>query len=195
MRSARTLAVMHRRSCSSSSDALRPVCARIPRVEELIRQIRLAAAAGLDYLALFGTLVIPDILGAAGSENGKATGPKYKDWLKDHCPEQAGDAELIYGRAKEAGSIGKKEVEQPYDAKTGRFLADRFIRGTCPNCKMKPWKLKQRVHKAYQILLDKLRFDCPCGEVIAYKEIERHAFWMHLHHNGRSEGKRRDKPR
>ncbi len=43
-------------------------------------------------------------------------------------------AELIYGRAKEAGSIGKKEVEQPYDAKMGRFLADRFIRGTCPNC-------------------------------------------------------------
>ncbi len=43
-------------------------------------------------------------------------------------------AELIYGRAKEAGSIGKKEVEQPFDAKMGRFLADRFIRGTCPNC-------------------------------------------------------------
>lgn len=44
-------------------------------------------------------------------------------------------AELIYSRAKEAGSIGKKEVEQPYDEKMGRFLADRFIRGTCPNCK------------------------------------------------------------
>jgi len=43
-------------------------------------------------------------------------------------------AELIYGRAKEAGSIVRKDVEQPYDEKSQRWLSDRFIRGTCPNC-------------------------------------------------------------
>jgi methionyl-tRNA synthetase len=43
-------------------------------------------------------------------------------------------AELIYGRAKDAGSIVRKEVEQPWDDKSKRWLSDRFIRGTCPNC-------------------------------------------------------------
>lgn len=43
-------------------------------------------------------------------------------------------AELIYGRAKDAGSIVRKDVEQPYDEKSKRWLSDRFIRGTCPNC-------------------------------------------------------------
>ncbi len=43
-------------------------------------------------------------------------------------------AELVYTRAKEAGFIARKEIEQPYDAKAKRWLSDRFIRGTCPNC-------------------------------------------------------------
>ncbi len=43
-------------------------------------------------------------------------------------------AELIYTRAKAAGSIVRKDIEQPYDAKSKRWLSDRFIRGTCPNC-------------------------------------------------------------
>jgi methionyl-tRNA synthetase len=51
-----------------------------------------------------------------------------------NSPENQHYANLIYGRAKQAGSIGKKEIEQPYDAKAGRWLSDRFIRGTCPNC-------------------------------------------------------------
>ncbi|MCA3013454.1 MAG: methionine--tRNA ligase [Myxococcaceae bacterium] len=51
-----------------------------------------------------------------------------------NSPENQHYANLIYERAKAAGSIGKKDVEQPYDAKAGRWLSDRFIRGTCPNC-------------------------------------------------------------
>lgn len=49
-------------------------------------------------------------------------------------PENRHFAELIYSRAKEAGSIGRKDVEQPWDEKSKRWLSDRFIRGTCPNC-------------------------------------------------------------
>ena len=42
-------------------------------------------------------------------------------------------AELIYGRAKEAGSIGKKEVEQPYDAKmSDKELFDNMELGAEP---------------------------------------------------------------
>jgi methionyl-tRNA synthetase len=44
-------------------------------------------------------------------------------------------AEMVYLRAKEAGSIARKDIEQPYDEKSNRWLSDRFIRGTCPNCK------------------------------------------------------------
>ncbi|MCC6336461.1 MAG: methionine--tRNA ligase [Myxococcales bacterium] len=51
-----------------------------------------------------------------------------------NSPENRHYAELIYGRAKAAGSIVRKDVEQPYDEKSKRWLSDRFIRGTCPNC-------------------------------------------------------------
>lgn len=66
-------------------------------VEELIDQIRRAEKAGLYYLALIGALTLPDICGALASENGRATGAKYKDWLRSFVPEQAADADLIWG--------------------------------------------------------------------------------------------------
>ncbi len=66
-------------------------------MHELIRQIRLASEAGLFYLALFGALALPDICGALGSDDGRATASKYKAWLRDNVPDQAGQAEKIYG--------------------------------------------------------------------------------------------------
>ncbi|MBX5482583.1 MAG: methionine--tRNA ligase [Myxococcaceae bacterium] len=44
-------------------------------------------------------------------------------------------AELIYGRLKEAGDIARRNVEQTYCETDKRFLPDRFVKGTCPNCK------------------------------------------------------------
>lgn len=44
-------------------------------------------------------------------------------------------AELIYGRLKEKGDIERRDIEQAYCEKDQRFLPDRFIKGTCPNCK------------------------------------------------------------
>jgi excisionase family DNA binding protein len=66
-------------------------------VDEIIRQIRAASAAGLYYVALFCALTLPDICGALEAENGQASGPKYKAWLRANVPEEAADAELIYG--------------------------------------------------------------------------------------------------
>ncbi|MFO0597610.1 MAG: methionine--tRNA ligase [Myxococcaceae bacterium] len=51
-----------------------------------------------------------------------------------NSPENRQFAELIYNRAKAAGFIGTKDIEQAYDEAAGRFLADRFIKGECPNC-------------------------------------------------------------
>jgi hypothetical protein len=66
-------------------------------VAELIGQTHAASAAGMYYLALFGILAVPDICGALDSDNGRASGPKYKDWLRAHVPEHAARADEIYG--------------------------------------------------------------------------------------------------
>ncbi len=52
-----------------------------------------------------------------------------------HSPENRHFAELIYGRLKEKGDIERRDIEQTYCDKDKRFLPDRFIKGTCPNCK------------------------------------------------------------
>jgi methionyl-tRNA synthetase len=41
----------------------------------------------------------------------------------------------LYRKASEAGYIDRRSVRQAYDASAGMFLPDRFVRGTCPNCK------------------------------------------------------------
>jgi hypothetical protein len=66
-------------------------------MKEFISQIRAASAGGLYYLALFGALAIPDIFGALGSENGKASGPKYRAWVEENVPGQ--------GQAKQAAEL------------------------------------------------------------------------------------------
>src|SRR5262245_6103937 len=62
-------------------------------------------------------------------------GVEYDTYHSTHSPENRHYSEYIYSRLKDAGLIVEREIEQAYDAKEGRFLADRFIRGTCPNCR------------------------------------------------------------
>lgn len=63
----------------------------------LIAQTRLATTSGLYFLALFGALAVPDIAGALGSDNGRATGSKYKAWLRDWVPAQSSSVDATYG--------------------------------------------------------------------------------------------------
>ena len=60
---------------------------------------------------------------------------KFDYYHSTNSPENKHYAELIYGRLKDEGLISRRDVEQAYDEKAERFLPDRFIRGTCPNCK------------------------------------------------------------
>ena len=62
---------------------------------------------------------------------------RYDAYHSTNSPENKAYAELIYLRLKEAGLIARRDVEQAYDPKAARFLPDRFIRGTCPNCAAK----------------------------------------------------------
>lgn len=41
----------------------------------------------------------------------------------------------MYERVKASGLVGVKDVEQLFDPKANIFLPDRFVKGTCPNCK------------------------------------------------------------
>jgi len=51
-----------------------------------------------------------------------------------HTSENEAHAGRIWAALKSAGHITTKEVEQLQDPLDGRFLADRFVKGTCPKC-------------------------------------------------------------
>ena len=52
-------------------------------------------------------------------------------------PENVTLSQDIYGRLKKANLIYVKPVEQFYDPVKQMFLADRYIKGECPNCHSK----------------------------------------------------------
>ena len=43
-------------------------------------------------------------------------------------------AQEFFTKLNDAGELEIKETEQYYDEEAGSFLADRYIKGTCPNC-------------------------------------------------------------
>ena len=58
----------------------------------------------------------------------------HDNYYSTHSNENRECAELIYSRLKDAGLIFTRTVEQLYDPERKMFLADRFVKGTCPNC-------------------------------------------------------------
>ena len=40
----------------------------------------------------------------------------------------------MYLRCRQAGCVAERDIEQPYDAEAGMFLADRYVVGECPEC-------------------------------------------------------------
>jgi methionyl-tRNA synthetase len=58
----------------------------------------------------------------------------FDNWHSTHSPENVELSQDIYRRLKAAGLIYTKPVEQFYDPVKGMFLADRYIKGECPNC-------------------------------------------------------------
>jgi methionyl-tRNA synthetase len=58
----------------------------------------------------------------------------FDNWHSTHSPENTQLSQDIYRRLKKAGLVYTKPVEQFYDPVKGMFLADRYIKGECPNC-------------------------------------------------------------
>ena len=50
-----------------------------------------------------------------------------------HADENRQLCHEFWGKIRDAGLVKQEDVEQLYDVQAGTFLADRFVRGTCPN--------------------------------------------------------------
>ncbi|HEK1684752.1 TPA: methionine--tRNA ligase [Pseudomonas putida] len=59
---------------------------------------------------------------------------EFDNFHSTHSEENRELSSLIYTRLREAGHIANRSVTQYYDPEKGMFLADRFIKGTCPKC-------------------------------------------------------------
>ena len=59
---------------------------------------------------------------------------QFDTYYSTHSPENEALSTSIYAAAQAADVIQTKEIEQFFDEKEGIFLADRFIKGTCPFC-------------------------------------------------------------
>jgi methionyl-tRNA synthetase len=62
---------------------------------------------------------------------------QFDHWHSTHSPENTALSQDIYKRLKEAGLVYVKPVEQFFDPVKKMFLADRYIKGECPNCHTK----------------------------------------------------------
>jgi len=58
----------------------------------------------------------------------------FDNWHSTHSPENTALSQDIYRRLKAAKLIDIRPVEQFYDPVKNMFLADRYIKGECPNC-------------------------------------------------------------
>jgi methionyl-tRNA synthetase len=61
----------------------------------------------------------------------------FDHWHSTDSPENTQLSQDVYARLKTAGLVYRKAVEQFYDPVKGMFLADRYIKGECPNCHSK----------------------------------------------------------
>ncbi|MEC5209189.1 methionyl-tRNA synthetase [Psychrobacter sp. PL15] len=59
---------------------------------------------------------------------------EFDNYHTTHSEENKHFSELIYRRLDSAGHISTKDVEQLFDPEKKLFLADRFVKGTCPEC-------------------------------------------------------------
>ena len=58
----------------------------------------------------------------------------FDQYHSTHSPENRFFAEQFYSRLEEKGHVTTRRVTQFYDPQREIFLADRYIKGTCPSC-------------------------------------------------------------
>jgi len=58
----------------------------------------------------------------------------FDNWHSTHSAENTALSQDIFRRLKAAGLVYTRPVEQFFDPVKGMYLADRYIKGECPNC-------------------------------------------------------------
>jgi len=59
---------------------------------------------------------------------------EFDNYGSTHSAENRAFCEEIWKALRRDGLVSEREVEQLYDPLAGTFLADRFVKGTCPKC-------------------------------------------------------------
>ncbi|MEM8594331.1 MAG: methionine--tRNA ligase, partial [Pseudomonadota bacterium] len=59
----------------------------------------------------------------------------FDNFHSTHSNENHELSKAIYLKLRDNQHIVKKDIDQLYDTEKGLFLADRFVKGCCPNCK------------------------------------------------------------
>jgi methionyl-tRNA synthetase len=67
-------------------------------------------------------------------EDFHAFGIHFDSFHSTNSEENRRWVEEIYGKLKSGGYLTRRTIEQLYDEKAGRFLPDRYVKGTCPKC-------------------------------------------------------------
>jgi methionyl-tRNA synthetase len=60
---------------------------------------------------------------------------RFDHYGSTNCEENRRWSERIFSALRDKGHVEVREVEQTYCPRCGRFLPDRYVRGTCPKCK------------------------------------------------------------
>ncbi len=60
---------------------------------------------------------------------------EFDNYYSTHSDENREISAQIYTALKDAGHIKRETISQLYDPQEKMFLPDRFVKGTCPNCK------------------------------------------------------------
>ena len=58
----------------------------------------------------------------------------FDHYSSTHTETNRHYSELIYSRVRNAGGITVRNISQLFDPEKGLFLADRYVKGTCPKC-------------------------------------------------------------
>ncbi|BBO31117.1 methionine--tRNA ligase [Lacipirellula parvula] len=72
---------------------------------------------------------------AAHEQDFAGFGIEFDNYGSTHSEENRALCHEIWSAIRKANLVKEESVEQLFDPQAGTFLADRFVRGTCPKCK------------------------------------------------------------
>ncbi len=77
---------------------------------------------------------ILDAMHKAHQEDFSGFDIRFDNYGSTNTPENLAICKEIWAAIREANLVDEKEVEQLFDPEADTFLADRFVKGTCPRC-------------------------------------------------------------